>query len=119
VSYRLGASLELLVVERARADGALAFRCAGSKGEASTDVLIASRWTGILALNVKRGSWAPPAERVAMMRLERFGILPVLVRGYVTQGVRTVLEFLPCAGMALETKDVTTIAPWTQDWLLL
>jgi hypothetical protein len=119
VSYRLGASLELLVVERARADGALAFRCAGSKGEASTDVVVVSQWTGTLALNVKRGSWAPPAERIAMTRLAAYGVLPVLVRGYVLQGVRTVLEFLPCDGVALNTIDATTTAPWTQDWLAL
>lgn len=116
-AYRLGAALELLVIERARADGALAWRTAGSKGEGGTDVVIVSQWTGVLALNVKRGQWAPPGERVAMKYLEAYGVLPVLVRGYVRQGVMTVLEFMECEGMALDAKQATRIAPWSADWL--
>lgn len=117
MSYRLGAALELLVIQRAREDGALAWRCAGSKGEGGTDVVIVSQWTGVLALNVKRGQWAPPAERVAMLRLASYGVLPVLVRGYVSQGVRTVLEFLTCDSVELDWRHSTQIAPWTSDWL--
>jgi hypothetical protein len=113
-AYRVGADLERAIVLRARADGALAWRVAGSKGEGATDIVIASMWTGLVALNVKRGRWAPPAERAAMVRLAEYGVLPVLVMADVRQGVTTQLLFQDCA---LELGDATLRAPWTAAWL--
>lgn len=120
--YRAGANTERALVALAQADGALSWRVAGSKGLGYTDVLVASKWTGVLALNLKRSAWAPPDERVAMMRLADFGILPVLVCATVRPSRATVWRFLEltpalCSLARLSDRDATTTPPWSEAWL--
>jgi len=116
-AYRAGADLERALVARAQGDGVLAWRCAGSKGQGATDVLVVSQWTGVVALNVKRGGWAPPGERSAMVRLTRHGVLPVLVYATVRRGLPTLWRFLECEGLELNVRQATETPPWTKDWL--
>lgn len=113
-AYKVGRAAETEVMLRARADGCIAWRCAGSKGELCTDVLVASVHTGVIALNVKRGCWAPPAERIAMLPMERFGVLPVLVHVDVVKGKLRV-RYKVCSRELVGPAN--TLPPWQPNWL--
>ena len=114
--YQIGKRLEDYVVRRATEAGCDAWRIGGSKGARATDILVASEWTGILALNVKRGTWAGPTERLAMTPLYRHGILPLLVMANPVPGMVTVLYFrvVELDGRA---GGVREDVPWSEGWL--
>jgi len=115
--YRRGRDAEGRLVIMAQEAGCIAWRCAGSKGQGATDVVVVSMATGAIALNSKRGSWAPPAERVAMRHLMQYGILPILVRFDVVT-TRTGLTMRPLFHTC-DMDEPTTGPPWSAEWLAL
>jgi hypothetical protein len=113
-NYRIGRADEIALRDQCTGVGMLVVRAAGSKGRA--DLVAFDRHGVAYALNVKRNTWARPAERTAMGTWLAFGVMPVLCRCDAGAGRQRRWSYRRCSASG-EMGAVLACAPWSPDAL--